>query len=153
MFAILENASVLVCSACWWTLAQNSPGLQLKAKSTSLTVRSIFFRGEGFEDLPVKFYKVFTTDVQNMIFQSLKICPNLSELSRKVQNEQMWKKDITQTNAKSLLQGLRLQSFSKKRPPSCFIKNTYFSCSHKEIQQILDWTFLKITMWNMIFGG
>lgn len=73
-------------------LAQNSPGLQLKAKSTSLTGRSIFCRGEGFGDLPVKFYKVFNTDVQNMIFQSLEICPNLSELSREEQKAQMWEK-------------------------------------------------------------
>lgn len=46
-------------------LVQNSPGLQLKAKSNSLTGRSIFHRSEGFEDLPVKFYRVFTMDVQN----------------------------------------------------------------------------------------
>lgn len=35
---------------------------------------------------------VFTTDVQNMIFQSLAICPNLSELSREEQKAQMWEK-------------------------------------------------------------
>lgn len=46
-------------------LVQNSPGLQLKAKSNSLTGRSIFHRSEGFEDLPVKFYRVLTMDVQN----------------------------------------------------------------------------------------
>lgn len=61
-------------------LVQNSPGLQLKAKSNSLTGRSIFHRSEGFEDLPVKFYRVFTMDVQNTVFQSLDVCPNLNEL-------------------------------------------------------------------------
>lgn len=70
-------------------LAQSSPGLQLKTKSASLTGRSIFCRGEGFEDLPMKFYKVFNTDVQNMVFQTSEICPNSRELLREEQKAQM----------------------------------------------------------------
>lgn len=62
-------------------LVQNSVGLQLKAKSNSLTGRSIFCGSEGFKDLPVKFYKAFTMDMQNTVNQSLDICPNSSELS------------------------------------------------------------------------
>lgn len=73
-------------------LVQNSPELQLKAKSNSLTGRGIFRRSEGFEDLPVKFYKVFTMGVQNTVFQSLDICSKLSKLSREEHKAQIWEK-------------------------------------------------------------